>query len=356
MKRNKLFLLALAIPTVLAFVRPGDEVRFRPTEGHSSSKTFSTTVELSLDEMRVVMNGEEQDSSAMGLEMSMSNKTDYAWTDTYGRVKDGRAEHLKRKFTSLTNVTSTVQSNQFTGSQDFDIASASELDGKTVLFDWDAEAEAFVASFPEDDDSNVELLTGLDEDSDLRGLLPTTAVAEGDKWSVDSAFLSRLMAPGGNLKMVPNEKDLPEGMGQTPGADLSFSDMLGDVEGDIQCEFMGSSEEEGRRLAKIKVSIDISSANDLTEMIKAKMDELDLGDQGMKMDFQSADVELAIEGEGALLFDLAAGHFVSFEFSGNMGQTMDMAMAMATPMGDMDIEQSIIMSGSIAFAFEVTED
>ena len=356
MKSSKLLLLSLAIPAAFAFAIPGDEVRFTPADGLTISKTFATTVELTLDEMRMVMNGEEQDSSAMGLEMSMSNESEYTWTDTYSRVKEGRAQQLERSFTKLSNVTSTAQSNQFTGSQDFDISSESELEGMTILFQWDGEEEAYVATFPEGEEGDADLLIDLEEDTDLRGLLPTGAVSEGDTWSVDSAFLMHLMGPGGNLKLAPNEADLPEGMGQNPGADLSFSDMLGEVEGDIECEYMGTREVEGRMLARIKVSIDITSANDLTEMIKEKMDEIDMGDQGVEMDFQSADVELAVEGEGELLWDLKAGHFVSFELSGDMEQTMDMAMAMATPMGDMDIEQSIIMSGTISFAFEATKE
>lgn len=351
MKSSKLLLLSLAVPALISLAQPGDELRFAPEEGTELAKTFNTTVELSLDEMRMVMNGEEQDSSMLQMEMTMSNTSEFGWTDVFGKVVDGHPARVARTFDSLSNVTSTSQSNQFTGSMDFDVSSQSELEGETVHFSWNEDNSDYDVSFPEDSDADEALLEDLSEDTDLRGFLPESAVAEGDTWSVDANYLINLMGPGGNLKLVPDESDLPEGSGPTPGSDLSFSEMLGEIEGDVDCEYKGLREVDDHKLAAIAISIDVTSANDLTEMIKDKMDEIDMSEQGVEIDFQSADVELALEGEGLLLWNVAEGHFASFELSGDMSQTMDLAMAMGTPMGDMDMEQTIEMSGTIDFEF-----
>jgi len=356
MKRSKLLLLSLAVPALVSLALPGDEVRFAPEAGTELAKTFNTTVELSLDEMRMVMNGEEQDASMLQMEMTMTNSSEFAWTDTFGTTTDGHPARLARTFNALSNTTTTSQSNQFTGSVDNDVSSASELEDKTVNFVWNEDESKYDASFPEDDDSDVELLDDLIEDTDLRGFLPESAVAVGDTWSIDANYLINLMGPGGNLKLVPDEADMPDGAGPSPGSDLSFSEMLGEIEGDVDCEYKGLREVDGNKFAAIAISVDVTSANDLTEMIKEKMDAIDMSEQGVEMDFQSADVELAIEGEGTLLWDLEAGHFASFDLSADMSQTMDMAMSMGTPMGDMDIEQTIEMSGTINFEFAASKE
>ena len=351
MKAHHTILLSLAVPALWAFSTPGDRLAFAPAEGTTLTKTFSNTVELTLDEMSMVMNGEEQDMSMLGMEMTMTNVSELEFTDTYTRMADGRPGQLERSYESLGNTTSTSQSNQMMGSTDLDIPSSSELEGETVLFTWDEEEGAYVATFPEDADSDEALLEGLEEDTDLRGFLPSGEVAEGDTWEVDTEYLVHLMAPGGDLKLLPEEVDGMGGMGD-PTSELGFSEMLGDIEGDVYCEYKGLRD----GLAVIAVEMEISSTNDLTEMIRAAMEDADMGAMGAEIDFHGVNVDMEIEGEGTLLWSPEAGHFTSFEFSGDMEQVMEMAMAASTPMGDMEMEQTITMSGNLNFVFEASEE
>jgi hypothetical protein len=53
---------------------------------------------------------------------------------------------------------------------------------------------------------------------------------------------------------------------------------------------------------------------------------------------------------------MAAGHMVSFQFSGEMDQMMDMAMSMSMGGQTMEIEQSMGMTGSVEFDFAVTPE
>ena len=344
-------LLPLALPALWAFSAPADEVAFRPEAGLTLTKSFNSTVELSLDEMRMTMNGEEQDASMLGMEMTMTNVTELEFSDTYVRMADGQPGQLERVYESLGNTTSTSQSNQFTGSMDMDIPSSSELEGETVLFTWDADEEAYVASYPEDADGDEELLEGLEEDADLRGFLPADAVSEGDTWEIDPDYLVHLMAPGGDLKLLPEDV---EGMGPMgdPTSELGFQEMLGDIEGEVACEYKGT--EDG--MAVIAVTMEITSTNDLTDMIREQMAGADLPAEAGDIDFTAMDVEMAIEGEGTLLWNARAGHFASFEFSADMEQVMDMGMSMSGPFGDMEMEHTITMSGNLTFAFEADEE
>jgi len=351
MKRRNTILLSLALPALWAFTAPAGEISFHPEAGTTLTKSFDTTVELSLDEMRMVMNGEEQDASMFGMEMSMTNSSELEFTDTYVAVDSGRPATLHRTFESLGNTTSTSTSNQITGSMDLDVPSASELEGLTVVFAWEEDEGDFVASYPEDAEGDETLLEDLVEDTDLRGFLPRGAVEEGDTWTVEAAYLINLMAPGGDLKLIPEEMEEMPGMGD-PTSELGIQDMLGEIEGEVTCEYAGMRE----GLAAIKVTLEVSSANDLSELIAEKMADAEMPQEGMEVSFDSMDVEVEIEGEGTLLWNVEAGHFASFEFAGDMQQVMEMAMAISSPMGEMDMEQTITMSGNLNFVFEASEE
>ena len=70
MKHTNRLALLLAFPALIAFTQPGQEPAFAPAEGSSVTKTYENTEEMSLDEMSVSMNGQEQDPSMMGMEQA----------------------------------------------------------------------------------------------------------------------------------------------------------------------------------------------------------------------------------------------------------------------------------------------
>lgn len=349
--------LGLALPLVLAFAQPLDSLRRGVAADTTLEKRFSTQVEMSLEDMTMVQNGQEIDSSMLGMELTISNGATYGWTDTYAAARDnGAPSRLTREFTTLENSTSTSQSSMM-GSQDLAIGSSSELDGETVIFVWDADEEAYVASFPEESGADEALLKGLEALDDLAFLLPSGDVEVDAEWEADPQALIQLLGPGGDLKLLPNEDDLPEeARGQAPGSEFQMSEMLGEVEGSVTCTYLGTREEGGRAVAVIKVEIDITSASDMTEKMREELEGFDPGDGAPDIEFESVDTELSIDGEGELLWDMAAGHMVSFQFSGEMGQVMDMAMSMSMGGQTMEIEQSMGMAGSVEFDFTVAPE
>ncbi len=78
-----------------------------------------------------------------------------------------------------------------------------------------------------------------------------------------------------------------------PTSELGFQDMLGEIEGEVSCEYKGLRD----GLAVVAVTMEISSSNDLTDMIAEAMADADMGEMPAEIDFQSVDVEMEIEGK-----------------------------------------------------------
>lgn len=350
--------LGLLTPLALAFAQPADQLRYGVADGTILEKSYVTKVELALDDMRMVQNGQEMDASMMGLEMTVATSAEYIWQDVYGPARDGgRPASLTRTFDTLSNDTSTSQTTAMTGGMELDIGSSSELTDETVIFTWDGDEGAYVASFPEDSGADEELLEGLEAETDLTFLLPDGDVEVDAEWMVDADHLAALLGPGGDLKLLPNDEDLPEeARGQGTGSEFSMAEMLGETDGEIKCTYLGMREDDDGTFMVIKVEMDVSSSNDMTEMMRESIAEVETEEGTPQIDFNSVDTELVIEGEGELVWDSARGHFVAFTFSGEMEQTMDMSMSMQMGTMEMEMEQTISLVGSVDLDFSAIEE
>lgn len=355
MNRRNLLLIPVAIPVLWAFTAPADEVSFHVAEGTTLVSTYDSTVELSLDEMRIVTNGEEQDATMFGLEIDMSNVTSLQFDDEYIHVKGGMPTEFIRTFETVANVVDTSQANAVTGSNDLSVISESELEGIDVRFSWNAEESEYDVAFADEkSDEDPALLEGLSARADLSQLLPAAGVSKGDTWEADTDVIMVLMSPGGDTKQKPVDTDGGVQIKSDPMSELSFSEMMGEIHGEVNCEYMGLVDVEGVEFAQIKVELAIQSANDLSALLQENAG--DMGQEGVDIQFDAVDVELIVEGKGTLLWDLRGGHFVSFDFDGDLEQIVDLSMSLETPMGDMEMEQTISMSGTLNFDFSATKE
>jgi hypothetical protein len=74
----------------------------------------------------------------------------------------------------------------------------------------------------------------------------------------------------------------------------------------------------------------------------------------MEMSFDRMDVEIELEAEGSLLWDISGGHVHSFDLSGEVALLIDMAMTMDIPgQGEMTIENTMELSGTMTQEVEV---
>ncbi|MCZ6596478.1 MAG: hypothetical protein O7B99_02450 [Planctomycetota bacterium] len=342
---RKSLLTILAGPALLAFSMPTGDVGFHPAVGTVLTKSYETSAEVILDEMSIVMNGQEMDPDMMQMDMSISASTTIVVTDEYAAVDGSRPTKLMRTYGAVESSSSTSMSNAFMGDMDMNLSGESELQGLTVVFTWNEEEGDYTLEF-DGDEGDEELLEGLVEDTDLRGFLPTEDVSPGDTWEIETEEMRKVLAFGGALKIEFDTSELPEEMrGFGSGPPPSPDAFLGDLEGTVTAEYVENRQEDGVAVAVIKISCEISSAKDMTDFFKEMMEDGEMPEGfDMEMEVHSADNEYEFEGEGLLLWNLEAGHVYSFELRGSGTTTMDMAMAMTVQGNDMDFEQMFVMS------------
>ncbi len=340
--RNPLAFLLL-VPLSLAFLARGDGLSFHPAEGASLTKTFTLESELSLDEMSVSVNGQDIDPEQFGgMEMTTSVKQVIAVTDQYLSLGEGRPSRLKRTFDELSSTTQVSLNNAMMGNQDETLTGKSDLEGLAVEFTWNEDQGEYAVAFAEGSKGKEELLEGLAEDTDLRGFLPEGEVKEGATWSVDVQLLRHVLAPSGAVKIEP--ENVSEMMGMQ-GPQPSMDEMLGEFEGNVTAEYAGTREEDGVRVAIVKLKVEVTSAKDATELMQENMEEMELPPE-VEMSVDSLDIEYGFEGEGELHWNLGTGLLHSMSLSGEASMTIDTSMKLHAQGMDQAIENSMTLSGN----------
>jgi hypothetical protein len=303
------FAAALVLPLCTAGFAPADELRFAPAAGLKLSKEITSTQEQTPTSMRVTVNGEEQQMPGDFKAPTTTMEERLVFTDEYVRMEGSRVLELVRHFEELGDTTSSARMGANGEAEPMEIEGTSELEGHSVRFAWDADAEAHVLSWV-GEGADDELLEGLELDADGVGLLPEGAVAVGETWNVPLEAFKRLMEPGGDLRVVDESDDEHALARQTQLRD--------NLDGEVQAEYKGLSEEGGRKLARIALSAKLTTNSD---------QERDLNGASMQ---ESAAAQMTYEGE--LLWDAAAGHLVSVKLEGELA--VEVQISMNRPMPD----------------------
>jgi len=347
MKNTRTLLFsATALPAAMfLFAAPAGEISFSPAEGHSVTRSWTAGSQFSLDDMEMSMNGQPMPMD-MEMEMDMDMTMSFEVTDTFVGMMDGQPSELHRSFDVLdSNGSFSVEAELMPGGgEEKTIEASSELEGKTVAFKWNEENGEYDVDYHESEGES-ELLEGLTEDMDFRALLPAGSVDEDESWDIDVKQLTAILAPGGDMGLVPEMDE--EEMGMMPGMQdfgRGMNDMLGDLlEGEANGTFKGYQEVDGVRVAVIALTVSIESSNDMTEKVAEAMGELPIE---AELDIDYMDIEVSIEGEGTLHWDVEGGHVHSYDMSGSMGFITDMGMTMTMGDQDMEMEQTFEMSGT----------
>jgi len=355
MIQNRLYLAAaLLLPALFPSHVPVDRIHFAPAEGSSARKTFENKAEFTLDHLSLSMNGQESPMQP-DMEMSLNSTQTVVVTDEYLANREGAPKKLRRTFDELGNGVTMAMKMEMMGqsqSHDQDIKGESELEGKKVVFTWDEEKSEYKRAFEPSEDKET-LLKDLDEDMDLRALLPKGDVKEGETWEIEVSTLASVLAPGGNLSIVPKDMD-PEQMAMGMPGMGSMSDWLrGSLEGTASGTFASIKEVGGEKMAVLKITAKITVSKDMTDIVADAMKNAKLPPEAGAMTVDHMDIDYKFEGEGELVWDLAAGHAHSFAFSGPSNLNMDMAMKLEAQGQDMTIEYGMEMSGTTGFTLEV---
>ncbi len=332
---------ALLAPVLFALSSRGESPSFHPQEGTTLTKRFASESEVTLDEMSTLMNGEEPPGMP-DMEMTVSASQTVAFTDLYADVGEGRPSKLHRKFDELSSSTDISMTIPGMGPQDISASGKSKLQGLTVVFAWNQDQGDFQVAFDDDSEGEEELLEGLVEDTDLRGVLPTEEVSEGDTWDVDPNVLRNVLAPGGAVKIEMEEMEM-DMMGPQPSPD----EMLGDFDGTVSARFTGSREQDGAQVGVIQLTVDVRTAKDLTDLMQEAYSEMEPPNGAqVEMEVKSFDVELSFQGEGELLWNMEKGVLHSLDLSGEVSEAIDMSMDLNINGQDMAMENSMALSGS----------
>ena len=84
--------------------------------------------------------------------------------------------------------------------------------------------------------------------------------------------------------------------------------------------------------------------------------KLDALSSGVRVSTFKGREMLEIDGAGELHWDQRAGHFVAFEFSGEITQVIDVSMSLTMGTQALEIEQAMTMAGSVELNFQSTPE
>jgi hypothetical protein len=341
---HRLALTVLAVPALLALSPRADRIEFRAVSGLALERSYSSQHDLELEDMEVLMNGSPSPMMP-DMEMTMSMTGNYKIADVYGESAGGRPIKLVRKFDQLDQLVHVKMSGAPVPNPDMKMEANSGLEGKSVVFQWNADEKSYDTSF-EGEAGDEALLEGLVEDMDYRFLLPDDGeAAEGDTWDVPTDRLRDLFMPGGDLKLIPDTS--ASGMGMSPGQ--GASDMFaGEFEGKCQATYKG--QRDGK--AVIALMVDAKVKSDGTEAAKKQLQEMP---GGITADVDHVDIEVEIKGEGEFLWDLANGVPVQLSLEGTMRVNNDSGMNMEMGGQKMELETHMVLAGNFTGKVDVTQ-
>ena len=345
-----------AFGTSLAFTLggSGDSLAFQPQAGAVLTKSFSATSNLELDDLSLLVSGQDVAEMMGEISFTLEQETKIEVTDTYKASAGGRPTELLRTFDALSGDTRMEFSPNPGGVEMPDMASSSELEGKTVRFTWNEEEESYDIAFVEGEGDDA-LLEDLEEDMDLRVFLPSSEVAEDATWEVELVRLDTVLAPGGNLSLLPEDVEMDqEAMEKFGEMFKGFAEKYADqLEGKCVCTYKGMREEGEVRVAEIVIELEVAATLDLTEMLSQAIQEaIEQNGAGVevKFSFDSADLNVDFDGAGTLLWNPAAGMVHSFQVGGDVTFGLDVAFSVEAMGESQDVDASLEMQGSMDYA------
>ncbi len=322
---RSLFALLLLAPLALANDWAADKLTYQPKAGSTLAKHFAVEGEMELEDMSLEVDGQDLSEMAGQMQMAMKTTMKLSVTDRYEAISGDRPSKLVRTFDEISSNTHMSGDNPMTGPDEKDMPLESDLEGTSVVFTWDEEGSDYEVAFEGDEKGDESLLEGLVENMDLRGFLPTSEVAEGDTWSIPPEAVKAALAPSGDVKLRPVGDSNPmSGMDQ-----FSQNDLIGDLGGTFEATYAGTRDEEGTRVAVIKLKIEARSAQDMTERMAGMKEEMaENMPEGIDFEISTMDMEYELEAEGELLWALETNLASGLHLSGEVRLIMDLAMNM----------------------------
>lgn len=320
------------------------EIRFAPAAALTVTKTFRTTTDLTSENISFAIDG---DLSALPpMQTSARIEQQVTVTDTYGETKADTLTSLVRTFGETQrqfsmDVEVGPQASEPSGS------GVSPLSRSTVVFTRDADSEAFTSEFQGDEHREAELLAGLQEDMDLRGLLPGKTLELGESYGIAPNAFADVLHAGGDLSFAMEIEGYPGAGGLEPSMMTDYRSFFGDVEdGKASGKLVDVADVQGERIATIELRLEFTGQADIAA---AYGEELNKGrTEENRSDVQQLDLRLKCMGTGQLKWNLDKGVFHALEFQGELDMGMEIKVSR------MQMEQAMLVELDSRHLGEVT--
>lgn len=303
----------VALPALLALKPVADSLSFHPDEGSSLEKTFGLSLELNLEDATMLVDGNDMGGMILNQFPGVEAKVTTVVQDTYEKMGEGRPLDLVRLFESMMV--------EYDAGEQSGTESNDDLEGVKVRFTWDDEDGSYRVSAEDDAAVDEEVLNGLGEDMDLRGLLPGDDVSEGDTWELEGDAIWSVLMPGMDLGNMMASAEVPEEAQPI----MSFlEDELGNLMSDFtfSCEYKGQREEDGVTVGVVAVTLELTHSIDLIPMIKEMLSAQEVP---VDVNVEYADVELEMSGQGEMTWNLEGGHVHAFDLDTDASLYLDSA-------------------------------
>lgn len=287
--------LLLVPATLLALSGPRDEValRFSPAEESVFVRTFDAEASYRLASVAYRIGDQEIEPEGELADVRMEFQEHVVVRDRLGSSEDGRPSVLVRRFEELSQETS----YSFEEEESTSLAS-SPLVARSVRFTWNDEDERYDVEAADDGELEDEVAALLDEDMDLRLVLPAGEVEVGDEWELDARLYLAFMWPSGLVEWRDDEQEE-----DTADEDRERNrQTIENLEGGGTATLKELREEDGRRLAVIALTLDIETRLEFAQ---------EMGEESV-----SVTTVIARELAGEILWDLEAGHAVAAALEG----------------------------------------
>lgn len=254
---------------------------------------------LRLEWRRFTLDGAQIDAQLLPVRLESSVRL----VDRYAAVARGAPRDFVRRFEQLSG-------RWWHGDRATEIDGFHALTGAGVRFEWDAELGEYARSWV--DEPRRSGLTCVAEDLDFRGLLPASAVRVDDRWTargpavIDALWASTELGLCGAPRTSIYDRLVQDLL--VPPLRSTAAQTLR-----IECAYSGLAPARDGDVHRIALRVDERIERDLADLANEFLDAGSL--VAMPAPVEQLTTRWTLEGTGALDWDVAAGHFASFELA-----------------------------------------
>jgi len=285
--------LLAALLLTLPASAPADRLSWAPEPGLRLERRFESELSLAVEAVEVLFNDVDRTPESQLAALPRRTQRELLVVhDSVDGVSSFWPSRLSRSFVEAERTGETALG---AGEPSPDAPRTSPLTGHEVVFLWvDEEAEHRKLYVGER--GAAELLEGLEEDLDLRGLLPRGAVSQGDTWNIDPRALGPWLRPAGDLHLAADAESgrMEELRRRT-------------LTGELEARYLGAREVDGRSLGIFSLAGELEAGG-----------ALDLGREALGTSDKSLEERWSLSLEGEVRWDLAAGHFAEARLAGEV--------------------------------------